>query len=225
MHNFVRTEWELNRRWLYSEEVENPVGETNFVISNETLRQILATTPSFGKYANIGEFFECYIPEIEGEYVYQQAKALDAIIEDRGIVHYDGWAANEVKITLLTEEQAEKLPPKMLEKGAWWWLRSPDDFYCATIADYNGLMYYNSADVGNTRGGVVPVFEFPSLRAKIGDKVYVGKLRCTVIGENLALADKVVCEHCYDEKSSDWETSELKAFIESDEFLDEYVKF
>lgn len=128
----------------------------------------------------------------------------------------------EAKITLLTEEQAEKLPIEMLKRGCRWWLRSPTNSRYAANVSRDGWSNY-CRNVNDAYIGVVPAFIIDNLNTDFGNKVYVDKLQCTVVGENLVLADEVVCQHRYDENSSDWETSELKAFIESDEFAEKYV--
>lgn len=129
----------------------------------------------------------------------------------------------KAKITLLTLEQAEKLPTAMLQRDCWWWLQGPSDLAFVAVAfSYDGseCVYRN---VRSDCTGVVPAFQINNLRAKFGDKVYVGKLCCTVVGDNLVLSDKIVCEHCFDKATNDWKKSELKAFIESEDFAEKYI--
>ena len=136
------------------------------------------------------------------------------------------------EITLLTIEQAKRLPRELLACGEWWWLRSPG--YIQDYAAYvyiDGSVYYRGDYVRNVVGCVRPAFVIPGLDSKIYDKVHIGGYRytldgdyiggcvCTVVDKDLVLADDVVCYHRFDAKSNDWNKSELKAFIESDEFL------
>ena len=123
------------------------------------------------------------------------------------------------EITLLTIEQAERLPRELLACGEWWWLRSPG--YIQDYAAYvyiDGSVYYRGDYVRNVVGCVRPAFVIPGLDSKIYDQVHVGGCVCTVVDKDLVLADDVVCYHRFDAKSNDWNKSELKAFIESDEF-------
>lgn len=131
----------------------------------------------------------------------------------------------EVQITLLTLEQAEKLPEEILSCGDCWWLRSPgynqDD---AAYVGTGGGVYESGDFVNYDHFAVRPAFEIANLNSEFGKRVYVGKLLCTVIDKDLVLADKAVCCYRFDIVSNDWETSELKAFIESDELVELYIK-
>lgn len=123
------------------------------------------------------------------------------------------------EITLLTVEQAERLPLELLACGRWWWLRSPgDDPLYAAGVNYFGSVDYTGNFVDYDSVCVRPAFLISDLNSKLGTKVQIENCICTVIDKDLALADDVICEHRFDAKSSSWESSELKAFIESDEF-------
>lgn len=124
------------------------------------------------------------------------------------------------EITLLTIEQAERLPRELRAREYWWWLRSPGYFqdYAACVSG-GGSVYYYGCYVNDDYSGVRPAFVIPGLDSKIYDQVHVGGCVCTVVDKDLVLADDVVCYHRFDAKSNDWNKSELKAFIESDEFL------
>ena len=123
------------------------------------------------------------------------------------------------EITLLTIERAERLPRELLACGEWWWLRSPGSIqYDAAIVATDGSVYHGGDDVSNDLDCVRPAFVIPGLDSKIYDQVHVGGCVCTVVDKDLVLADDVVCYHRFDAKSNDWNKSELKAFIESDEF-------
>lgn len=124
------------------------------------------------------------------------------------------------EITLLTIERAERLPRELLACGEWWWLRSPgrNQLDAATVSS-GGSVCYNGHIVTYGSDCVRPAFVIPGLDSKIYDQVHVGGCVCTVVDKDLVLADDVVCYHRFDAKSNDWNKSELKAFIESDEFL------
>ena len=124
------------------------------------------------------------------------------------------------EITLLTIEQAKRLPRELLACGEWWWLRSPGYYqYTAAFVSTDGSVSYGGDCVYSDRGCVRPAFVIPGLDSKIYDQVHVGGCVCTVVDKDLVLADDVVCYHRFDAKSNDWNKSELRAFIESDEFL------
>lgn len=54
---------------------------------------------------------------------------------------------------------------------------------------------------------------------EIGQKVFVGKLCCTVVAKKMALSDTAVCRHVWDGCDAEtWEESDLYQFLQSDEF-------
>lgn len=128
------------------------------------------------------------------------------------------------EVTLLTVEQAKKLSDKTLSCDEWWWLRSPGDeeylvayVYCDGDVDEGGTN--NDCDYGTIR----PAFVIPNLE-KANGKIYVGKIPCTKIDKDLALADNYVCYSEFDPVSNNWEESNLKRYIESDEFWDRFIE-
>lgn len=125
----------------------------------------------------------------------------------------------DTTITLLTLKQARKLPKWLRSSCLSWWLRTPSDnsnFACyvypyGDVSSYGDYVYYYNY-------GVRPAFKIKNLDAELYERIKVGAIYCTVIDKNLVLADNVVCEHRFDDKSNVWETSDLKNFIESDDF-------
>lgn len=131
-------------------------------------------------------------------------------------------------ITLLSREEWEKavseVPNIPINTGGWWWLRSPG-YYSDSVCyvNYDGYVYdYYYYYTYITYIGVRPAFYIPHLSSngcKPGDKITVGtKTVCTVISDDIALADNIVCKHRFDRSSNDWNASEIKKFINSDEF-------
>ena len=82
----INVEYELNREWILDEEYE-PIGETNFVVSGQWLKQLLDKHFA-DEYKSLKEFLEVYEPETEGEFIYQEAIKEGVLIEDLGIVMY-----------------------------------------------------------------------------------------------------------------------------------------
>lgn len=110
------------------------------------------------------------------------------------------------------------MPEDILLLDNWWWLRSPSNYqgYAAGVT-YGGSVEGYSVSCDSV--GVRPAFRINNLKLLFGEKVYISKTLCTVIGEGLLLSDKIICQHNFDGKfKNDWETSELKRFIESDYF-------
>lgn len=121
------------------------------------------------------------------------------------------------EITLLTIEQAERLPKELLSCGEWWWLRSPGSNWDA-IAGVNcdGSVDLAGVDGFTNFACVRPAFFVPDLNPKLGAKVQIGNHMCTVIEKDLVLADSVVCRDLFG--LTPWDKSYLKKFLGSDEF-------
>lgn len=123
------------------------------------------------------------------------------------------------EITLLSIQEAGKVPISILACGKWWWLRSPGYYEYTAISVLNsGLIDENGRIVGAVSTPVRPAFRINNLESEIGSKIIVGKTWCTVVDEGLVLADNPICNHRFDKNSNIWESSELKEFINSDEF-------
>lgn len=123
------------------------------------------------------------------------------------------------EITLLSAEEARKVPKSILACGEWWWLRSPGNYQLSSaLVSFDGVVYEYGLLVYFALYTVRPAFRISNLESKIGDKIMISKTWCTIIDEGLALADSPVCEHRFDSKSNNWESSELKEFINSEEF-------
>lgn len=78
---------ELNRKWIYEEGKEDPVGETNFDVPYTWLEKLYLKRYK-KQYKSFKEFLENYEPEKEGEFIYQEAKKRGKLIEDIGEVRY-----------------------------------------------------------------------------------------------------------------------------------------
>lgn len=127
---------------------------------------------------------------------------------------------NEVdEIILLSVEEARKIPQNILACGDWWWLRSSGHRQGdAALVSRGGIVHPRGYCVNFDYCAIHPAFRLNNLNAKIYDKVMIGKTWCTVIDEGLALTDYSICKRRFDEKSNNWESSELKEFINSEGF-------
>lgn len=128
--------------------------------------------------------------------------------------------------TILTLERAKKLPRTLLHREGPWWLRTPSTFGRVYQVSHAGRIGEIGYDV-NKSCGVRPAFMTPPLNRKVGDKVFINDLLCTVVGENLVLADTIIIKSKFknmklpfDDHSNEWAESDLKALVESDEFAE-----
>ena len=82
----IRFEYELNREYIYDDEVEI-IGETNFVVPAGWLMELFNKEYA-DRYDSLDDFLDVYEPEVEGEFIYQKAIADGVMIEDLGVVMY-----------------------------------------------------------------------------------------------------------------------------------------
>ena len=82
----IKVEYELNRAWILDEE-EEPIGETNFVVPGQWLKQLFDEHFA-DEYDSLKEFTEVYEPEVDGEFIYQEAIKDGVLIENLGVVMY-----------------------------------------------------------------------------------------------------------------------------------------
>lgn len=129
------------------------------------------------------------------------------------------------EITIPSVEDVRNLEKDILKKGEWWWLRSPgyNQNFSASVRDNGDILEYGYY-VDDDSTGIRPCFSIPRLRLTKGDKVFVENTLCTVIADNLVLADNLICYHMFDEVDNDWTTSSLKQFIESKEFSEMIIR-
>lgn len=89
----MRFEIELNRGWVCNI-FEEEIGETNFVIALDYLKELWLREDVRAKFnSHYGEndlslFLDIYDPDTEGQIIYDIAKAEDKIIEDIGVTLY-----------------------------------------------------------------------------------------------------------------------------------------
>lgn len=88
LRSILPCEVELNRAWIYDDEDEDAIGETNFVVSEGFAKKVFEEKYA-DYYSDFEEFMDVYEPEEEGEYIYQRAIAEGELKEDLGKVLYD----------------------------------------------------------------------------------------------------------------------------------------
>ena len=123
------------------------------------------------------------------------------------------------EITLLSIEEWKRVVKieSVPRFTAFWWLRSPGDDSSSTCGvDNTGDIY--SFWIIFSFLGIRPAFKISHLNAEIGEKIFVCNTLCTVIDKNYVLSDRVICLHQFDKKTNVYENSEIKRFIDSDEF-------
>lgn len=83
----INFEFELNRAWITDNDGE-AIGETNFVVPGEWMNDLFDKLYS-NRYSSLDEFINVYEPEVEGEFIYQEAIKNGVLVEDFGVVMYE----------------------------------------------------------------------------------------------------------------------------------------
>lgn len=126
--------------------------------------------------------------------------------------------------TLLSLEEFNDNKDIIPVATAWWWLRSRGAYSNkAAYVFIDGDVYPEGYDVSKEKADVRPAFEInPKIAGNIapGEKIQIGKYDATMLKGGICLLDDCVCKHRFDEKSGMWDGSEIKNFIESEEFLE-----
>lgn len=124
------------------------------------------------------------------------------------------------KYTLLTNKEyfEHKLIIPLVNEP--WWLRSPGyDSYYACAVDDNGFLY-NNRTVRYTRG-IRPALLItnPDRTYEYGSEIKIGKYSWTVLHsdehECYALCTEIVATRRFDKKSNEYDTSEVKQWLEN----------
>ena len=127
------------------------------------------------------------------------------------------------------EEYAEY--QNIIPNADWWWLRSPGRLQnCAVGVCPDGTLDEDGFDVCFSEISVRPVLKFSLEPADalfwqkreilIGSKMQYGKCDWTILSvkdnELYMICSEYIGERCFDSKSNDWETSELKTWLEAE---------
>jgi hypothetical protein len=119
------------------------------------------------------------------------------------------------EITLLTAEEYERYEPKIPTINDRWWLRSPGSgqLYAKYVSDAGGVPNYGDR-VNTDDGAVRPALKSEIIDLPIGERFIALGNRWTVIDTGLAISNESVAHRRFDCESNDWETSELRAWLE-----------
>lgn len=115
-------------------------------------------------------------------------------------------------------EEAEKLSIDILKYEGWWWLRSPGYFQNIVDAvNCDGSIYCFGYPVRIDHGYVRPALLIQNLESsnfKIGDTFTFREKQFKIILEGLAFCLEDIGRSCFSGNSSDYETSEIKKYVD-----------
>lgn len=122
--------------------------------------------------------------------------------------------------TILTAEEYERYQHLIPIVGNWWWLRSPI-YNDGGVANVNTNGNVNYANRTNTNGALRPALILRVVDSKFfnpGDKLEIKGIQYTVLdisdGSVFVLSDEIIVKRRFDGNSNNWETSELKEYLE-----------
>ena len=126
-------------------------------------------------------------------------------------------------ITLLSVEEAGKVPNSQRAIGKVWWLRSPGDFDISTasvlgdgsVSDYG---YHVNLNVLGVRPALI--FDLESSNLQINDQIVLAGYTWTVIDGGYALCNEIVRNTCFRENwgakdANQYEASDIKKWLEN----------
>lgn len=120
--------------------------------------------------------------------------------------------------TLLSIEEYNKYKTRIPTVNYWWWLRSPNSTrYDIAYVDLDGSVDCYSYYVKCGYGGVRPVLKIKNLKSsnlKVGDEFTITDVKFTVISEEYAITNDIICCRSFDERMNDYEKSEIKQFVD-----------
>lgn len=119
------------------------------------------------------------------------------------------------EITLLSAEEYEKYKDRIPQINCSWWLRSPGiNSNRAASVDYDGSVFDLGDFVDLDYDAVRPALKISDGRKyEIGKRVILYNFPWIIIDEGLAIAEVPIAFHRFDEKSNDYENSEIKKFL------------
>lgn len=136
-----------------------------------------------------------------------------------------------VGATILSIEEAEKLPIKLRKYDRWWWLRSPGRSSCfAACVLSGGSVSDNGNGVSNRFAAVRPALQIKNLNSttlKIGDIFEFGGKTFKIISDKLAFCLTDIGEHCFRgdgraRGANNYEKSDIKKFV--DEWFNQSIQ-
>lgn len=122
-----------------------------------------------------------------------------------------------ISVDLLSVEEAETIPRWVCSNGSWWWLQSSGyRSDRALFVGTEGIAYtVIGSSVDDNEGSVRPALEISNLpNLTIGETVEVFGLLAQYIGNDSALLCEPIGYHRFDEESNDYETSEIKSYLD-----------
>ena len=117
------------------------------------------------------------------------------------------------KIFLLSKEEYKTYQDVIPTINLWWWLRSPGyKSNRATGVDYGGFVRNRGNFVTYGDGAVRPALRVDEY-FEIGQRIIVADYPWIVVDSNLAIAETPIAFRRFDEKSNNYETSEIRQFL------------
>ena len=112
------------------------------------------------------------------------------------------------EITLLTKEEYKRYKNRIPLVHCWWRLRSSSNGQTlVAVVSYGGGV--NDGDYA-----VRPALKLEDINLTVGERFIALGNRWVVIDDHVAISEDVITHRRFDCESNDWETSELKVWLE-----------
>ena len=119
------------------------------------------------------------------------------------------------KATLLSVEEATKIPTFMLKFPVAWWLRSKGDSSDkGVVVGSDGFIYRRGYEINSIFRAVRPALVLEAHDRSTGNTIHVGGHSFTIVLPHIALADESIGISCFDRTSNDYESSEIKKKVD-----------
>jgi len=119
------------------------------------------------------------------------------------------------ELFLLSADEFEYYRKLIPEYNDWWWLRSRGRYnYCAEYVYDSGYAYCINDLYIDEDGCVRPALHFDDSTITIGDRFIKYDFPFVCIDRGLAIAEVPIEPHKFDNNSNDYETSEVRRFLE-----------
>ena len=121
-------------------------------------------------------------------------------------------------VMLLSKEEYSEFKENIPKIFCWWWLRSPGTHsYDAAYVRHDGAVYSYGHYVISAPVCVRPALigDFKSSNLKIKDKFWYKNYIYTVISDDMAICDFTVGKTYFDEMSNNYETSNIKKWVDN----------
>lgn len=120
--------------------------------------------------------------------------------------------------TLLSTDEARKLPLRLRKYNDWWWLRSRGSYGSHAAFVYTNGLVNDYGSFANYDNAVRPALQLKNLESsdlKIGDVFKFGGKEFEIISDTLAFCTTDIGKHRFDAHRNNYKRSEIKRYVDA----------